>query len=52
MFLIIKILLHTNNNYMKVLFIGTGLILTTYCVRYPHSVPFWRNKMPYSPLKP
>ena len=28
-----------------------GLILTTYCVRYPHTVPFLRNKMPYSLLK-
>ena len=29
-----------------------GLILTTYCVRYPHAVPFLRNKMPFSLLKP
>ena len=29
-----------------------GLILTTYCVRYPGAVPFLRNKMPFSLLKP
>ena len=28
-----------------------GLILTTYCVRHPHAVPFLRNEMPFSLLK-
>ena len=27
------------------------LFLTTYCVRYPHAVPFLRNEMPFSLLK-
>ena len=25
----------------------TGLILATYCMRYPHAMPFLWNKMPY-----
>ena len=29
----------------------SGLILTTYCVRYPHAVPFLRNKVPFFLLK-
>ena len=29
----------------------TGLILTTYCVRYPHAVPFLQNEIPFSLLK-
>ena len=29
-----------------------GLILTTYCVRYPHAVPFLRNEIPFFLLKP
>ena len=28
-----------------------GLFLTTYCVRYPHEVPFLINEMPFSILK-
>ena len=30
----------------------SGLILTTYSMQYPHTVPFLRNKVPYSLLKP
>ena len=30
----------------------TGLILVTYCMWYPYVVPFWRNQIPYTPLKP
>ena len=29
----------------------TLLFLTTYCVWYPHTVPFLKNEMPYSLLK-
>ena len=29
----------------------TGLILTNYCVRYPHAVPFLRNEMPFFSTK-
>ena len=29
-----------------------GLILATYWLWYPHAVPFLRNKILYSPLKP
>ena len=29
----------------------SGLFLTIYCVRYPHTVPFLRNDMPYFLLK-
>ena len=29
-----------------------GLSLTPYCVRYLHAVPFLKNEMPYSLLKP
>ena len=25
----------------------SGLFLSTYCVRYPHAVPFLRNELPY-----
>ena len=32
--------------------IHTGLILTNDCVRYPHAVPFLRNRAPFSLLKP
>ena len=31
-----------------VTFLFSGLILTTYCVRYPRAMPFLRNKMPFS----
>ena len=26
----------------------SGLILATYCMRYPHAMPFLWNKIPYS----
>ena len=29
----------------------SGLILVTCCMRFPHSVPFFRNKIPCSLLK-
>ena len=29
----------------------TGPFLSTYCVQYPHAVPFLRNKMPFSLIK-
>ena len=32
--------------------VTAGLILTTYCVQYPHVVPLLRNRIPYSLLKP
>ena len=28
-----------------------GLFLTTYCMRYPHALPFLRNEMPFFLLK-
>ena len=32
-------------------FLVTRAFLTTYCMRYPHAVPFLRNEMPFSLLK-
>ena len=29
----------------------SGLILTTYCMQYPHAVPFLQNEIPFPLLK-
>ena len=33
------------------LFGSTWVFLATYCVQYPHTLPFLRNRIPYSLLK-
>ena len=44
--------LHLIKEISTNLFLASGLILATYCVKYSHAMPFLRNKMPYWLLKP
>ena len=46
-----KVVASSNTIYNTRNTIDTGIFLTTYCVRYPHTVPFLRNEMPFSLLK-
>ena len=41
---ILSIRSSTNSNWLP--------FIATYCVQYPHAVPFMRNKMSYRQLKP